>query len=117
MVLSVLSYYELLFVLCIIQYSIATVYTVYMEDYLSLLSATEIGRSITYNYSNIVELAAQFPKYVGSAISEVILHNILHVHFMLLINEPLLDSQIEDLEYLDDKVKLQVISQISEPYM
>ena len=68
-------------VLCIIQYSIRTVDTVYMEDYLSLLYATETGRMITYNHSNIVELAPMFSKYVVSAISEV--HTTQHVDYTL----------------------------------
>lgn len=95
---------NLLSVLFIIQYSITTVHTVYMEEYLSLLYATETGRIITYNHSNIVELAPMFSKYVMSAISEV--HNMLMTHCgTAMIDKPLFIHRLKTLSIWMTKLK------------
>ena len=44
---------------------------VYQEDYFALLNATETGRRITYNPTNIITYAEDFGEYMKNAVQEV----------------------------------------------
>lgn len=44
---------------------------VYQEDYFALLNATETGRRITYNPTNIITYTEDFGEYMKNAVQEV----------------------------------------------
>ena len=48
---------------------------VYQEDYFALLNATETGRKITYDPTNIVTYTKDFEGYIQNAKQEVCTHS------------------------------------------
>ena len=48
----------------------------YQEDYFALLNATETGRRITYDPTNIVTYTEDFGEYVKNAVKEVRIYSL-----------------------------------------